>query len=310
MIEGQHPVIQALLGTLVTWGFTALGSAMVFILDVENKQTSQKILDGMLGFAGGVMLAASYWSLLAPSIEIAKESELYGPNGRWSFVPAAVGFMLGALTLFGTEKVLPLLEKYLRVSPESMIKKNEDNLKKKKKDDDYKQSESEKEESYDKPTVATTSSSRRVLLLVIAITLHNLPEGMAVGVGFGSVGHSSSASFANAVNLAIGIGLQNFPEGLAVSMPLRREGASAFSAFMWGQLSGLIEPIGGLIGAGAVLYVQPILPYALSFAAGAMIFVVVDDLIPETTQSGNQKLATFGTIVGFVVMMVMDVALG
>ncbi|KAG7396894.1 hypothetical protein PHYBOEH_001584 [Phytophthora boehmeriae] len=311
MIAGQHPVIQALLGTLITWGFTALGSAMVFVLDVENKQTSQKILDGMLGFAGGVMLAASYWSLLAPSIEIAEESELYGPNGRWSFVPAAVGFMLGALTLFSTEKVLPILEKYLGVSPDSMGKKGDDHhIKRKKKDDDYDASGDEKEESYDKPTVASTSSFRRVLLLVIAITLHNLPEGMAVGVGFGSVGHSSSASFANAVNLAIGIGLQNFPEGLAVSMPLRREGASAFSAFMWGQMSGLIEPVGGLIGAGAVLYVQPILPYALSFAAGAMIFVVVDDLIPETTQSGNQKLATFGTIVGFVVMMVMDVALG
>ncbi|OWZ21695.1 Zinc (Zn2)-Iron (Fe2) Permease [Phytophthora megakarya] len=293
MIEGQHPVIQALLGTLVTWGFTALGSAMVFILDVEDKRTSQKILDAMLGFAGGVMLAASYWSLLAPSIEIAAESAFYGPDGRWAFVPAAVGFTLGALTLFGTERVLPFLEKHLGVSPLSM---GEDSQKKK--DDDY------------QPTAASTSSFRRVLLLVIAITLHNLPEGMAVGVGFGSVGHSASASFANAVNLAIGIGLQNFPEGLAVSMPLRREGTSPFKAFMWGQASGLVEPIGGLIGAGAVLYVQPILPYALSFAAGAMIFVVVDDLIPETTQSGNQKLATFGTIVGFVVMMVMDVALG
>ncbi|POM78031.1 Zinc (Zn2)-Iron (Fe2) Permease (ZIP) Family [Phytophthora palmivora] len=291
MIEGHHPVIQALLGTLVTWGFTVLGSAMVFILDVDDKHKSQKILDTMLGFAGGVMLAASYWSLLAPSIEIAEESALYGPDGRWAFVPAAVGFTLGALTLFGTEKVLPFLEKYLGVSPHSMGEES-----KKKKDDDF------------KPT--GTNSFRRVLLLVIAITLHNLPEGMAVGVGFGSVGHSSSASFANAVNLAIGIGLQNFPEGLAVSMPLRREGTSAFKAFMWGQASGLVEPIGGLIGAGAVLYVQPILPYALSFAAGAMIFVVVDDLIPETTQSGNQKLATFGTIVGFVVMMVMDVALG
>ncbi|RLN15239.1 hypothetical protein BBJ28_00007124, partial [Nothophytophthora sp. Chile5] len=268
------------------------GSAMVFVLDVEDKQTSQKILDGMLGFAGGVMLAASYWSLLAPAIEIAEESELYGPNGRWSFVPAAVGFILGAMTLFGTEKVLPFLEKYLGVSPKAMAKKDDDYLQRKK-DDDYSasyenSSATDHSASYDTPTAANTHSFRRVLLLVIAITLHNLPEGMAVGVGFGS----------------------NFPEGLAVSMPLRREGMSAFRAFMWGQLSGLVEPVGGLIGAGAVLYVQPILPYALSFAAGAMIFVVVDDLIPETTQSGNQKLATFGTIVGFVVMMVMDVALG
>ncbi|KAG6622046.1 Zinc (Zn2)-Iron (Fe2) Permease (ZIP) Family [Phytophthora cinnamomi] len=309
MIEGQHPVLQALLGTLVTWGFTALGSAMVFVLDVQDRRRSQQLLDAMLGFAGGVMLAASYWSLLAPSIEIAEQSALYGPDGRWAFVPAAVGFSLGAATLFGTEKLLPLLEAALGASSQSQAAA--DQAAKRKKDDDYqKEQEDKQEEAYDRPSAASTSSFRRVLLLVIAITLHNLPEGMAVGVGFGSVGHSSSASFANAVNLAIGIGLQNFPEGLAVSMPLRREGTSAFKAFMWGQASGLVEPIGGLIGAGAVMYVQPILPYALSFAAGAMIFVVVDDLVPETTQSGNQKLATLGTIVGFVVMMVMDVALG
>lgn len=301
MIEGQHPVAQALLGTLVTWGFTALGSSLVFILDVKDKRTSQQILDGMLGFAGGVMLAASYWSLLAPSIEIAKDSALYGPNGRWSFVPAAVGFILGALTLYGTERLLPFVEKFLGMSLTSTDEQDA----KKKKDDDY-----HADASYDKPTMSSTSSYRRVILLVIAITLHNLPEGMAVGVGFGSVGHSARASFANAVNLAIGIGLQNFPEGLAVSMPLRREGMTACKAFLWGQASGLVEPIGGLLGAGAVLYVQPLLPYALAFAAGAMIFVVVDDLVPETTQSGNQKLATCGTIVGFVVMMVMDVALG
>jgi zinc transporter 11 len=242
MIEGQHPVVQALLGTLVTWGFTALGSAMVFVLDVEDKRTSQKILDGMLGFAGGVMLAASYWSLLAPAIEIAAESELYGPEGRWAFVPAAVGFTMGALTLFGTERVLPMLEKVLGITPQSLQDA------KKKKDDDYK--EGEEHEAYDKPSAASTSSFRRVLLLVIAITLHNLPEGMAVGVGFGSVGQSSTASFANAVNLAIGIGLQNFPEGLAVSMPLRREGTSAFRAFMWGQASGLVEPVGGVSAFG------------------------------------------------------------
>ncbi|KAI9920650.1 hypothetical protein PsorP6_001059 [Peronosclerospora sorghi] len=296
MIEGFHPITQALLGTLLTWSLTALGSAMVFVLDVKNEQVSQKILDAMLGFAGGVMLAASYWSLLAPALEITQDSDFYGPNGRWSVVPAAVGFISGALTLLGTEKVLPLLEKRMGVSDED--------LKKSKKDDDF------RTEIHGKPTLRSLSSSRRVLLLVIAITLHNLPEGMAVGVGFGSVGHSPRATFANAVHLAIGIGLQNFPEGLAVSMPLRREGASAWKAFLYGQASGLVEPIGGLVGAGAVLYVQPILPYALSFAAGAMIFVVVDDLIPETTQSGNQKLATMGTIIGFVVMMVMDVALG
>lgn len=317
MLPDQHPVLQALLGTLFTWGMTAAGSALVFVVDVNNKQRSQKILDGMLGFAGGVMLAASYWSLLAPAIEIAEES---GHYGRWAFLPAAIGFALGALTLFGTEQVLPYLEKVVG-RPHDMGKKF----------DDYQDSK-----KYDISPVrgsfgdrgpdplahyglqsggagggaAAVNSSRRVLLLVIAITLHNLPEGMAVGVGFGSVGSTESASFSNAVNLAIGIGLQNFPEGLAVSMPLRREGMSAFRAFMWGQLSGLVEPVGGMIGAGAVMYVEPILPYALSFAAGAMIFVVVDDLIPETTQSGNQKLATLGVIIGFIVMMAMDVALG
>ncbi|TDH73331.1 hypothetical protein CCR75_000549 [Bremia lactucae] len=245
MIEGQHPVVQALLGTFVTWGFTALGSAMVFVLDVKDKHTSQKILDGMLGFAGGVMLAASYWSLLAPAIEIAKESDLYGPNGRYSFIPAAIGFMLGALTLFGTERALPLFEKYLGVRIQSKGGNTDFEVLKKKKNDDY-ISNNNKRECYDKPTMNSTSSFRRVLLLVFAITLHNLPEGMAVGVGFGSVGYSARASFANAVNLAIGIGLQNFPEGLAVSMPLKREGMSTFRAFMWGQASGLVEPIGGV----------------------------------------------------------------
>ncbi|KAJ0402465.1 hypothetical protein ATCC90586_009285 [Pythium insidiosum] len=304
MIPDQHPVIQALLGTLVTWGLTALGAALVFVVDVHDKERSQKILDTMLGFAGGVMLAASYWSLLAPAIEIAEESELYGPNGRWAFVPAAVGFTLGALTLFGTERALPFIEK-LFGRPQDMSKKN----------DDY-GVHSASVDPMEHFGIGRSGGSkgqnsfRRVLLLVIAITLHNLPEGMAVGVGFGSIGKSPSASFANAVNLAIGIGLQNFPEGLAVSMPLRREGMSAWKAFMWGQLSGIVEPFGGLLGAGAVMVVQPILPYALAFAAGAMIFVVVDDLIPEATQSGNQKLATLGVIIGFVVMMVMDVALG
>uniref|UniRef100_A0AAV1TN14 Zinc transporter ZIP11 n=1 Tax=Peronospora matthiolae TaxID=2874970 RepID=A0AAV1TN14_9STRA len=323
MIENQHAVVQALLGTFVTWAFTALGSAMVFVLDVQDKRTSQKILDGMLGFATGVMLAASYWSLLAPAIDIAtQDDERYGPDGRYAFVPAAVGFTLGALTLFGTEKVLPVLEKYVSVDELATARTAatipRKALEKRKKDDDYSYNDDDggdfdcnvEADTTNCSRNSSSSSFRRVIMLVVAITLHNLPEGMAVGVGFGSIGHSARATFANARNLAIGIGLQNFPEGLAVSMPLRREGASAFRAFMWGQASGLVEPIGGLIGAGAVLYVQPILPYALSFAAGAMIFVVVDDLVPETTQSGNQKLATLGTIVGFVVMMVMDVALG
>ncbi|OQS02731.1 Zinc (Zn2)-Iron (Fe2) Permease (ZIP) Family [Thraustotheca clavata] len=320
MIEGANPVFQAFLGTLVTWGLTAVGSAMVFVLDVHNKELSQKILDTMLGFAAGVMLAASYWSLLAPAIEIAEESPMYGPNGRWAFVPAAIGFALGAGAMLFTEHILPLLG--LDAKPQSWeqndeksitpVKESDAQLRRRKKDDDATPSNDSKGEHEDTITSfvsAKDMSFRRVVLLVIAITMHNFPEGMAVGVGFGSVGHTSSATFGSAVNLALGIGLQNFPEGLAVSMPLRREGMSPFKAFMWGQLSGLVEPVGGLLGAVAVVYVQPILPYALSFAAGAMIFVVVDDLIPEAHQSGNAKLATIGTIFGFIVMMTMDVAL-
>ncbi|CAK4102400.1 unnamed protein product [Aphanomyces euteiches] len=270
----------------------------------------------MLGFAAGVMLAASYWSLLAPAIEIAEQSPLYGPDGRYAFLPAAVGFSLGAFSMLFTEKALPLLG--LGSKPENWEKKdddyNENNSKKqglrRRKPSDHDVESPGHDDAVMSFVSAKDTSYRRVILLVIAITVHNFPEGMAVGVGFGSIGHSPGATFSNAVNLAIGIGLQNFPEGLAVSMPLRREGMSPFKAFMWGQLSGVVEPIGGILGAAAVMFVQPILPYALSFAAGAMIFVVVDDLIPEAHQSGNSKLATIGTIVGFIVMMTMDVALG
>ncbi|KAF0697755.1 Aste57867_11587 [Aphanomyces stellatus] len=322
MIEGIHPVFQAILGTLVTWGLTALGSAMVFILDVENRALSQQILDTMLGFAAGVMLAASYWSLLAPAIEIAEQSPLYGPDGRWAFLPAAIGFGLGAFSMLFTEQALPLLG--LGSKPENWEKKDDDyayssvkkgsggtsNVRRRKPSVDEVESPASHDDAIASFVSSKDQSYRRVILLVIAITVHNFPEGMAVGVGFGSIGHSPTATFSNAVSLAIGIGLQNFPEGLAVSMPLRREGMSPFKAFMWGQLSGVVEPIGGIIGAAAVMFVQPILPYALSFAAGAMIFVVVDDLIPEAHQSGNSKLATIGTIVGFIVMMTMDVALG
>ncbi|RQM21140.1 hypothetical protein B5M09_010082 [Aphanomyces astaci] len=289
------------------------GSAMVFVLDVENRALSQQILDTMLGFAAGVMLAASYWSLLAPAIEIAEQSPLYGPEGRWAFVPAAIGFGLGAFSMLFTEQLLPFLG--LGSKPENWEKKDDDYNgndvhKKAGEANDVESSAAIHDDAITSFVSAKDMSYRRVILLVIAITMHNFPEGMAVGVGFGSIGHAPGATFSNAVNLAIGIGLQNFPEGLAVSMPLRREGMSPFKAFMWGQLSGAVEPIGGLIGAAAVLYVQPILPYALSFAAGAMIFVVVDDLIPEAHQSGNSKLATIGTILGFIVMMAMDVALG
>ncbi|RHY22906.1 hypothetical protein DYB32_009362 [Aphanomyces invadans] len=231
--------------------------------------------NGVQGFAAGVMLAASYWSLLAPAIEIAEESPLYGPEGRWAFFPAAIGFGLGAFCMLFTERLLPYLG--LGSKPENWEKK----------DDDFSYHNVNKKGGSDGGSNVRRRKPSDHGVLPDSIESHSI-DLMAF--------HST--------------GLQNFPEGLAVSMPLRREGMPPFKAFMWGQLSGVVEPIGGLIGAAAVLYVQPILPYALSFAAGAMIFVVVDDLIPEAHQSGNSKLATIGTIVGFIVMMTMDVALG
>jgi ZIP family zinc transporter len=261
-----NPVIQALLGTLFTWFVTALGAATVFL----TKQVSRKILDTMLGFAGGVMIAASYWSLLAPAIEMSEG----GPIPAW--IPAAVGFVLGGVFLRGVDFVLPHLHRSDEAHPEG---------------------------------VKTTW--RRITLLILAITLHNFPEGLAVGVAFGAVASGfPSATIAGAIALALGIGIQNFPEGMAVSMPLRREGTSPFKSFWYGQLSGLVEPVAGVLGAAAVLVARPLLPYALAFAAGAMIFVVAEDLIPEAQNGGNTHLATFGVMLGFTVMMILDVALG
>jgi ZIP family zinc transporter len=261
-----NPVIQALLGTLFTWSVTALGAATVFL----TRQVSRKILDTMLGFAGGVMIAASYWSLLAPAIEMSEG----GPIPAW--IPAAVGFVLGGVFLRGVDFVLPHLHRSDEGHPEG---------------------------------VKTTW--RRITLLILAITLHNFPEGLAVGVAFGAVASGfPSATIAGAIALALGIGIQNFPEGMAVSMPLRREGTSPFKSFWYGQLSGLVEPVAGVLGAAAVLVARPLLPYALAFAAGAMIFVVAEDLIPEAQNGGNTHLATFGVMVGFTVMMILDVALG
>ena len=262
------PPIQALIATLFTWLVTALGAGLVVLFKAVN----QKILDAMMGFAAGVMIAASFWSLLAPAIEMTPEvSDL--PN----WMPATIGFLLGGFFLAGVDKILPHLH-----------------------------SGAGPEEVEGPPT-----SWQRSVLLVLAITIHNIPEGLAVGVSFGAVPAGlSSASLGAAVALAIGIGLQNFPEGTAVSVPLRREGMSRRKSFFYGQLSGVVEPIFGVLGAVAVLSVQPILPYALAFAAGAMIFVVVEELIPESQRAGNTDLATLGTLVGFSVMMVLDVSLG
>jgi ZIP family zinc transporter len=258
-----HPVLQALAATLFTWGVTALGAALVFFARTVNRKT----MDGMLGFAAGVMIAASYWSLLAPAIEMS--------GGRW--FPAACGFMLGGVFLRIVDKILPHLH------PEYPIAKAE----------------------------GIKTSWQRSTLLVMAITLHNIPEGLAVGVAFGGVAAGlPSATLGGAVALAIGIGLQNFPEGTAVAMPLRREGMSRSRSFWWGQLSGVVEPVAGVFGAALVLIAQPILPYALAFAAGAMIFVVIEELVPESQIGGNADLATMGAMVGFTVMMILDVALG
>lgn len=262
-----HPTLQALLAGLFTWGVTALGAAAVFC----SSQVSRRLLDGMLGFSGGVMLAASYWSLLAPAIEIAE----HGPLPAW--VPPVVGFLLGGTVLWVFDRTLPHLHLGFPLA------------------------EAE----------GPRTSLRRAVLLVTAITLHNIPEGLAVGVAFGGIiAGTHSTSLSAAIALAIGIGLQNFPEGIAVAMPLRGEGLSRGKSFWYGQLSAAVEPVAAVIGAGAVVAAAPILPYALSFAAGAMIYVVVEELIPEAHRHGNVDLATVSLMLGFSVMMVLDVALG
>lgn len=264
-LEGIDPILAAFYATMFTWFVTAAGASLVFFFKTMNRA----VLDGMLGFTGGVMVAASYWSLLAPAIEMSEG------EGFVKVIPAAAGFLMGALFLFALDKTLP----HLHIN--------------------FKETEGIK------------SPWQRTTLLVLAITLHNIPEGLAVGVLFGGVAAGiPEASIAGAVTLAIGIGIQNFPEGIAVSMPLRRMGMSRRKSFMYGQSSAIVEPIAGVLGALAVTFFTPILPYALAFAAGAMIFVVVEEVIPETQQDKNTDIATLGFIGGFIVMMSLDVALG
>lgn len=265
------PVQQALIGTLFTYGVTALGAGLVFFFKSINKT----VLNGMLGFAAGVMIAASFWSLLAPGIAMAEEL------GQTAWITASLGFLAGGGFLYLIDKLLPHLHMGLETNQAEGIK----------------------------------TSWQRSVLLVLAITLHNIPEGLAVGVAFGAAasGSMSGATLAGAVALAIGIGLQNFPEGAAVSIPLRREGFSRTKSFLYGQASGIVEPIAGVIGAYAVISMQNILPYALAFAAGAMIYVVIEELIPEAQhEEGGSKTdtATIGAMIGFTVMMILDVALG
>jgi ZIP family zinc transporter len=266
-LQPFHPVIQALFGTTFTWGMTALGAAMIFL----RKQLSGKLLDTMLGFAAGVMIAASYWSLLAPALEMAAEQSL----PVW--VPAVVGFLLGGLFLRGVDRIVPHLH---------LNKPREE-------------------------AEGIETTWRRTTLLIIAITVHNIPEGLAVGVAFGAAAANlSAATLAGAVALALGIGIQNFPEAMAVAMPLRRAGMSQLKSFWYGQLSGIVEPVAGVIGAAVILTSRAILPYALAFAAGAMIFVVIEDIIPEAHSRGNVDLATMGAMIGFAIMMTLDVAFG
>ncbi|XP_061666785.1 zinc transporter ZIP11 isoform X2 [Syngnathoides biaculeatus] len=328
MIEGYSPVAQALLGTLFTWGLTAAGAATVFIFSGRQKH----ILDGSLGFAAGVMLAASYWSLLAPAIDMAEDS---GKYGSFAFLPVALGFTFGAAFVYFADVALPFLgvsadpnialalaseskmvkekeEEQLHPVSESQAIKLEEGLQlPRKRVSHWGDSDDHKTESKDLGEMGHSGSSwRRILLLILAITIHNIPEGLAVGVGFGAIGKTSSATFESARNLAVGIGIQNFPEGLAVSLPLRGSGISTWAAFWYGQLSGMVEPIAGMLGAVAVALAEPLLPYALAFAAGAMVYVVVDDIIPEAQVSGNGKLASLTSILGFIVMMSLDVGLG
>jgi ZIP family zinc transporter len=266
LFETLGPVQQAFLGGCFTWSLTALGAATV----VLTREIDRRILDAMLGFAAGVMIAASYWSLLDPAIEMSSG------RGVPVWLPAAVGFLAGG----GTMRIIELMLPYLHADFA---------------DDD---------DPNDEHNLHQSS-----IMLILAITMHNVPEGLAVGVAFGALAAAHpSATLAGAIGLVIGIGIQNLPEGMAVSMPLRGEGFSQLRSFWYGQLSGTVEPLAAVFGAAAVIIAEPLLPYALAFAAGAMIFVVAEEVIPEA--QSNPGLATMGVLIGFVVMMVLDVALG
>ena len=276
----QNPIFQALLAGVFTWLVTAIGSGLVFFFNSSNR----KLLDISLGFTGGVMIAASFWSLLARSIEYIEMQKEMGLTKMPCWLAPTIGFFFGALFLFALDKIIPHLHMF--------DKKNH--------------------------AEGFNTKWQKTILLVLAIAMHNIPEGLAVGVAFGAIVspeilnnlNGDIFTLGSAVALAIGIGIQNFPEGFAVSMPLRRQGMSKFKSWQWGQLSAIVEPIFAVIGAAIVMQVLPILPYALAFAAGAMIFIVVEEVIPESQEGGNTDLATMGLIAGFIVMMALDVGLG
>ncbi|XP_057310837.1 zinc transporter ZIP11-like [Hydractinia symbiolongicarpus] len=379
MIEGENKILQAFLGTLLTWGLTAAGSATVFIFSSGRFNGKRKVLDGSLGFAAGVMTAASYWSLLAPAIEKATESGIYGDDGQYAFVPAAIGFAFGGLFVLASDKCIPRFagkdpalslamlhttshQKKTVMSestataddvldeatasnlsnelltnadrPDENTDRDDSSTKdveknilvadsvelkvrhRKKMNDtgkvvlEYQIDANKEKEIASKAASEKYKSWKRMLLLIIAITVHNIPEGLAVGVSFGAIGSTPKATFESARSLAIGIGIQNFPEGMAVSVPLCAAGYSPLKSFWYGQLSGMVEPIFGVLGALVVIVAEPLLPYALAFAAGAMIYVVVDDIIPEANMCGNGRIASWGCMLGFVIMMSLDVGLG
>ena len=277
-------VLMALTGGLFTWMLTALGASLVFFF----KSTNRKVLDMCLGFTGGVMIAASFWSLLSPAIDVAEVQNLEGISSLPKWFPPAIGFFLGALFIFILDKKIPHLHLF----------------------EDIKKAEGPK------------TDLKKTELLILAIALHNIPEGLAVGVAFGAFAHpelmkltepgTTEALFTlgPAIALAIGMGIQNAPEGFAVSMPLRRHGMSRFKSWQWGQLSAIVEPVFAVIGALLVVNMFFVLPYALAFAAGAMIFIVVEEVVPESQSGGNTDIATMGLILGFIVMMILDVSLG
>ena len=266
-LDQASPVMLAFVATMFTYGVTAVGAASVFFIRTYN----QKVMDALLGFAAGVMLAASFFSLLAPSVESAEA------QGIAPWLPAVTGFLVGGFSIRLVDVILPHLHRGFPAEAAEGV-----------------------------PT-----HWRRTLLLALAITLHNIPEGLAVGVAFGAAGLGvNGATYAGAIALAIGIGLQNFPEGVAVSMPLRREGLSRNSAFFWGQLTAAVEPVAGVLGAALVIVMQPLLPFALAFAAGAMVFVIIEDVVPESQRAGHIDIAVTGAMFGFALMMLLDVALG
>lgn len=259
-----NPVFQALIAGCLTWGMTALGAAVVFL----SKDLNRKALDCSLGFAAGIMLSASFWSLLLPAVKLSCA------RGNMAWVPVSAGFLIGGIFMRITDRMIPHLHIYLPLEKAEGIK----------------------------------TSWHKTTLLVLAMSMHNIPEGLVIGVSFGALAQAlPGETLASTIALAIGIGIQDFPEGIAVSMPLYRKGVSRFKSFWYGQLSGIVEPMAALVGALAVSFSRPLLPYAMGFAAGAMIFVIIEELIPESQYGGNGDIATIGTMVGFICMMALEI---